>query len=218
MRAPRARVEEHPQAPRLEHGPAREQGDHEGRGRGRDRGGAGRCYAEELADGLAQDGGAERLVDEEVGAVARGRLAVLGELLGREDDDLDVLRARRLADVAAGGQAVDARHHDVEDDQARTGVLDDLDHAGAAREVGRTQAPRAQDLADQLSHFGIVVKDEGIDHGQSLPAWDAPVKASTAISMFMGFRARISIGGRLEDSVRTELCLLVHDDSRRREL
>ena len=103
-------------------------------------------------------------MDEEVRAVALGRLAVLDEMLGREYDDLDVPRGRRLADGAASGQAVDARHHDVEDNQARPGVLDDLDHARAAREVGRVEAARAQDLADQFAHVGIVVEDERVDH------------------------------------------------------
>src|SRR5579884_2322935 len=127
---------------------------------------------EEAADHRAQADEAEGLVDEAVGPGGAAVLDVVGARERGEEDDRDVPRLGVALDAAAGLQAVDARHHHVEDDEVGTLRLQALQPLLAVGGGVDVVALDAQVHRDDVEEAGVIVDDEdAAAHKAPGPGW-----------------------------------------------
>ena len=110
---------------------------------------------EELGDPVGRLG-----LEEVAGGTAanRGEQVLLGAG-GREDDDFAVRRG--LAKPRQGGEAVEAGHQEVEQDEIRLRLRGGRDRLLAVgREAGELEAVRTQQRRERLAGERVVVHDE----------------------------------------------------------
>jgi len=127
--------------------------------------------AEERAQPGQQLDTLERLVEEVVGAgVEPPHLALdVGER-GEQEDGHEAGRAPRL-DPPADLEAVDLRHHQVEQHGVRRPAGDRVERLGAVSRELHREALLLEDRAEQLEVLGLVVDGEDaglLPHGRSL--------------------------------------------------
>ena len=103
----------------------------------------------------------------------------------REDDDRQV---RRGLDLAGQGQAVDARHHQVQQDQVRPAGLEPSHRLLAVASGRHFEAVVAQLLGQDDQQVRVVVDEQdplrpGLDHLRCLPPPKAQMTRATVASI-----------------------------------
>ena len=109
---------------------------------------------EKLGDPLRRLG-----LEEVAGRTAANREQVLLGARGREDDDLATWSG--FAQARQRGEAVEARHQEVEENDVRLGLSRGRDRLLAVRgDGGELEAVRAQERDERLPREGMVIDDE----------------------------------------------------------
>ena len=116
--------------------------------------------AEEAPDARAQLEPVVGLRHEVVGPGLEAGDARLAVVEGRDEDDGHLGEPGVLAEAAAGLEAVDARHHDVEQDEVGRRRRRGLERLEAALARGDAQVVRGEQRAKRLAVARLVVHDE----------------------------------------------------------
>src|SRR5438552_9699447 len=99
----------------------------------------------------------ERLVDVHDGPGLEALRQRVAAALGGQEDHGDVLEARVLLDLPAHGEAVDLRHHHVEEHEVEHVVLEDLQRLRAARRSRHLEALLLPDGPLEVQDVLVVV-------------------------------------------------------------
>ncbi|MCG3148441.1 MAG: hypothetical protein PCFJNLEI_01884 [Verrucomicrobiae bacterium] len=116
--------------------------------------------ADEAADANFDFVNVERFGEEVVSAGIEAGLHLLGGVAGGQDENGDVLGVFLGAESAAEGQAVEAGHADVGDDEV--GLVGQGQREGVATVVGGHDlvATAGEDFGEDLTDFGFIINDK----------------------------------------------------------
>ena len=115
--------------------------------------------AENGADAGQEFAGAERLADVVVGADLKADDAVGLGRKGCEEYDGDVVRRAQLP---AKGEAVFARHHDIENNEIEAADLERTPHRGAIGGLGGAEAVCCKETAQAGADLFVVIDNENV--------------------------------------------------------